>query len=99
MTTPRIHIPTNTLTRYEVALMRGGETLYVLGYTERKSLIGVAKLLDANTYDMTSLLTDEELDTLYDPMKKVKGGFQVGPSLFIRFTGRTERTASTLMYG
>jgi len=91
----RMAIPTNTPTRYEVALMRGNEVLHVLGYTAKKSKQGIYALCTVN---LEPYLTAQELQESknFEMTYTTKYGFQIGSNLFVRFTGRTERAIASL---
>jgi len=84
----RNSISTLEATRYEVALIRDGEVLKVLGYTARKTKRGIFNLLQGQ--DLTSYFTEAELDS--EHRYTSKNGLQFGDgSIRISFTGRTER--------
>jgi hypothetical protein len=86
-------IPTNTATRYEVALIRSGKVLKILGYFAKKTK---STLFSApQGQDLTEYFTEEELDS--DLRYTKLHGIQFGDgSIRIAFTGNTERTVNTL---
>ena len=74
-------------TKWEVAVIRNGVILEVLGYTARKTKQGILNLM---VKDLTSHFTEDELNADYKYSKDK--GFQFGDgSIRIGFTGRTER--------
>jgi len=82
----RSEIATNTPTKFEVAVIRNSQVLEILGYTARKSKIGIYNLM-AN--DLTRHFTEAEVSTDYT--YSAKSGFTFGTDIRIGFTGRTER--------
>jgi len=86
MTRNRLDIPTNTSTRFQVAVIRNGQTLEVLGYTAQKTKIGIYNLM---AKDLTHHFTESELNT--DFIYSAKSGFTFGSDIRIGFTGKTER--------
>ncbi len=87
----RNSIPTNTSTRYEVALMRGSEIIHVYGYTARKSKFGILNAISGQ--DVLEFLTEPELaetETM-ELTYSAKYGFKVATNVYVRFTGNTER--------
>jgi hypothetical protein len=87
--TPRNNIPANTVTRYEIGLIRDGKTLVVIGYTAKKTKN--ALLTAPQGQDLTSYFTEEELDGEWKYKKS--HGVMFGDSIRIAFTGKTEREA------
>ena len=83
----RDDISTLTETRYQVAVVRDGITLQILGYTARKSKIGILYFL---TEDLSHHFTETELDSKHT--YTAKDGLVFGDgSIRIGFTGETER--------
>jgi len=89
MTRNRLDIPTNAPTRWEVAVIRNGETLEVLGFTARKTKMGIYNLM-AN--DLTRHFTEPEMNR--DIAYSAKFGFTFGSDIRIGFSGRTERNVA-----
>ena len=83
----RKDISTLTSTSYEVAVVRNGKVLEILGYTPRKSKHGILALM---TKDLSPHFTDAELDA--PNSYNAKQGLVFGDgSIRIGFTGSTER--------
>lgn len=74
------------MTKYQVALMRGNDVLFIYGYTERKSKQGIIALMSK---DVTHLLTDDEMDVV--PVYTKKDGLKLGGKVKVCFTGFTEK--------
>ena len=83
----RKDISTLESTRYEVAIVRNGEVLEILGYTPRKSKRGILALM---TKDLSEHFTEAELDAPNSYNAKQGSVFGDG-SIRIGFTGSTER--------
>ena len=86
MTRNRLDIPTNAPTRWEVAVIRGEIILEVLGYTARRTKMGIYNLV---AHDLTRHFTESELNA--DLVYSAKTGFTFGTDLRVGFSGRTER--------
>jgi hypothetical protein len=81
-------IKSNSVTRYEIALMEGEKTVKILGYTARKTKESLFNTV-RNGDDLTQYFHESELDCQYSYDKS--WGIVFCPRLRVAFTGRTER--------
>jgi len=88
----RHDISTLESTRYEVAVIRDGKVLEVLGFTPRKSKAGIMALM---TKDLSNHFTESEMNA--DCSYSAKKGFVFGDgSIRVGLTGATEREKAVI---